>query len=54
MMRKQSCHYAKHLHSGKAFNLAVVRASTQEQFMAAVDFWLRGPPRLRDATHRPA
>jgi tRNA-dihydrouridine synthase B len=36
IMRKQSCHYAKHLHNGKAFNLAVTRASSAKEFMAAV------------------
>ena len=46
MMRKQSCHYAKHLANGKSFNQAVIRASTEAEFMAAVDFWLRKPRRL--------
>jgi hypothetical protein len=35
-MRKQSCHYAKHLECGKAFNLAVIRASSEKEFMDAV------------------
>lgn len=47
MMRKQSCHYAKHLHNGKSFNMAVVEASTRAEFMAAVDFWLRRSSRAR-------
>ena len=41
MMRKQSCHYAKHLVNGKAFNQAVIRLSTREAFMSAVDYWLK-------------
>ena len=36
-MRKQSCHYAKRLAGGKAFNLAVVKASSEKEFMDAVD-----------------
>jgi nifR3 family TIM-barrel protein len=39
-MRKQSCHYAKHLKRGKAFNLAVIRASTEKEFMDAVAEYL--------------
>jgi nifR3 family TIM-barrel protein len=39
-MRKQSCHYAKHLLNGKAFNMAVTKASTTEQFMDAVRKYL--------------
>jgi len=45
MMRKQSCHYARHLKNGKAFNQDVIRASTEEEFMAAVDRWLKDHPR---------
>lgn len=41
MMRKQSCHYAKHLRNGREFNEAVIRASTSEQFLAAVETWLQ-------------
>jgi nifR3 family TIM-barrel protein len=39
-MRKQSCHYAKHLARGKAFNLAVIRASSQKEFMDTVAEYL--------------
>jgi tRNA-dihydrouridine synthase B len=39
-MRKQSCRYAKHLAGGKAFNLAVIQASSEKEFMDAVDAWL--------------
>jgi nifR3 family TIM-barrel protein len=35
-MRKQSCRYAKHLAGGKAFNLAVIQASSEKEFMDAV------------------
>ena len=41
-MRKQSCHYAKHLRNGKAFNLAVTKASTEKEFMEAVGKYLTG------------
>ena len=40
MMRKQSCHYAKHLRNGKAFNLAVTQCSTEQELMAAVRTYL--------------
>lgn len=46
MMRKQSCHYARHLVNGKAFNQAVIYASTRDEFLAAVAFWLRKPRRV--------
>ena len=52
MMRKQSCHYAKHLRNGKAFNQAVVRASTEAEFKEAVSFWLLGENRERGALGR--
>jgi len=39
-MRKQSCHYAKHLTHGKAFNLAVIHASSEKEFMDAVEEYL--------------
>ena len=39
-MRKQSCHYAKHLTRGKAFNLAVIKASSEKEFMDAVSEYL--------------
>jgi nifR3 family TIM-barrel protein len=42
MMRKQSCHYAKQLVNGKAFNRAVIHVSTIEEFMAAVEEHLVG------------
>ncbi len=45
MMRKQSCHYAGRMKNGRAFNEAVIRASTRVEFMAAVDKWLRCRPR---------
>jgi tRNA-dihydrouridine synthase B len=41
MMRKQSCHYAKSLKNGKLFNQAVIQASTREEYLSAVDYWLR-------------
>ena len=40
MMRKQSCHYAKHLYNGKSFNMAVAHAATRKEFMDAVGLWL--------------
>ena len=40
IMRKQSCHYAKHLRNGKAFNLAVIKASSAKEFMDAVEKYL--------------
>lgn len=36
MMRKQSCHYAKHLRNGRAFNAAVIKASSVAEYMDAV------------------
>ena len=39
-MRKQSCHYAKHLARGKAFNIAVIHASSEKEFMDAVEEYL--------------
>jgi nifR3 family TIM-barrel protein len=39
-MRKQSCHYAKRLARGKEFNLAVIKASSEKEFMEAVDEYL--------------
>lgn len=47
MMRKQSCHYARHLKNGRDFNQAVIRISTSEEFMKAVDYWLRDGYRER-------
>jgi len=46
MMRKQSCHYAKHLKNGRAFNQDVIQASTRDEFMAAVKRWLESHPRI--------
>jgi len=40
MMRKQSCHYAKRLPNGRAFNQAVIRVSSRAEFMAAVESFL--------------
>jgi nifR3 family TIM-barrel protein len=37
MMRKQSCHYAKYLINGKAFNRACTHISTKDEFLAAVE-----------------
>ena len=51
MMRKQSCHYARHLKNGKQFNQAVIHAATREEVMAAVEFWLTGPRRA--STRKP-
>jgi nifR3 family TIM-barrel protein len=39
-MRKQSCHYAKRLARGKEFNLAVIKASSEKEFMDAVAEYL--------------
>jgi nifR3 family TIM-barrel protein len=39
-MRKQSCHYAKHLVGGKVFNLAVLKASSEREFLEAVEKFL--------------
>ena len=39
-MRKQSCHYAKRIARGKEFNLAVIKASTEKEFMDAVREYL--------------
>ena len=50
MMRKQSCHYARHLRNGRSFNQAVLHASSTREFMAAVDYWLRGGYKRRPAT----
>ncbi len=50
MMRKQSCHYAKHLQNGREFNQAVIRISTSDEFMQAADYWLRGG--YRDHTRK--
>jgi len=48
MMRKQSYHYAKHFVNGKSFNREVIHLSTREEFLAAVDRWLR-PSACRSA-----
>lgn len=53
MMRKQSCHYARHITHGRAFNQAVIRLSTRPDFMAAVEEHLlapRGRPSPRPQT----
>ena len=41
LLRKQACHYVKHLRNGKRFNESVARVATQAEVMAAVDRWLR-------------
>lgn len=37
VMRKQSCHYAKYLVNGKAFNRACIHISTKAEFMACIE-----------------
>ena len=49
MMRKQSCHYARHLPNGRNFNEAVTKVSTHEEFMAAVETYLHTHMRRRGA-----
>ena len=49
MMRKQSCHYAKRIPNGRAFNEAVIRVSTRAEFMAAVERLLLPPSSPPDA-----